>query len=207
MKAEFISEKLNFERNPYDPLRSMGIGHKKTLPELIALYKKVLQLNMGHDRKEFANEIGDCIPNRFLADCGWGNAFKIFDELSDEELDKFDRVTTKYYNMFKSTNEAANFERGGTPLEKMKIGGVHSIEKLTDIYTELVNNVQRPKWQGGKNYDLQLTLIPEMLTAIPRRYKNSNGWGNMDQFFHELSHEEYYTIDKIVTKYYNKLKK
>lgn len=122
MKAEFIFEKLDFEKNPYDPLRSMGIGHKKTEKEIEALYKKVLQLNLGPERRDFAIEITYAIPDRLLANCGWGNAFKCFDEMFPEELDNFDRVITKYYNKFKSTNEAVNFERGGDPLDSLKIG-------------------------------------------------------------------------------------
>ena len=102
--------------------------------------------------------------------------------------------------------ERLDFERGGNPLEKMRIGRVHSIKRLTAIYTELVNKIDMQKWASGKNWDLRDTLIPEFLKSIPYRYRNTNGWANMDQFFDQLSYEEYYTIDKLITKYYKLLK-
>jgi hypothetical protein len=102
MRAEFIFEKVNFERgNEYDPLRTLNIGHKKTEKELEAMYKKVLHFNLGVERKSFSNEISAAIPERLLASCGWGNAFKCFEEMWPEEIDKFDRILTKYYNKFK----------------------------------------------------------------------------------------------------------
>ena len=198
-----VREYINFEKNPYDPFRSMGIGHKKTLLELIAMYKKVLQFNMGPSRKEFANEIIEVIPERLCMSCGWGNAFKNFDELSDEELDQFNRVITKYYHMFKSTNESVNFERGGDPLDRMKIGrrSPESERELKKKYKELVNAIQLPK-----NVHLQRAAGDELLKFKPQRYKNNHGWANLDDVIPELTRKEYLDFEKIVLKFWDQLK-
>ena len=199
MRAEFIFEKLNFEQNPYDPLRSLGIGHKKTRKELEDIYKQVIDLTKGKPvRRKFADEIMDCLPKGQGLHCGWGNAWKIFDELSDEELDQFDRVITKYYNMLK---ESVHFEREGHPLDKLKIGRRLLIPELKRKYKETVNAVQMPK-----NVDLQQGFGNELQKFKPERYITNHGWANLDDIVHELTREEYFEFEQIVLKYWNQLK-
>jgi hypothetical protein len=98
--------------------------------------------------------------------------------------------------------EYINFERGGDPMDNLRIGRIHAIPELTKKYLELVKQVQLPR-----NVDLQREFSRELLGAKPERFRLSNGWGNLDEVFDKLTREEYYTIDKIIMKYYNQLKK
>jgi hypothetical protein len=98
--------------------------------------------------------------------------------------------------------ENINFERGGDPLDNLRIGRIHDIDELTKKYLEVIDKIQFPR----NGSDLQEKIKTELLAAIPSRFKLSNGWGNLDEIFEKLTREEYYIIDKIIMKYYNQLK-
>ena len=61
MKAQFIFEKLKFERNFEDPYRSLNIGYSSNVEEFIPIYKDIIDKIETDDfykyRKNFSTEI------------------------------------------------------------------------------------------------------------------------------------------------------
>jgi hypothetical protein len=97
MRAKFVFENINFQRG-LDPIASMDIGKNWTPMELEIIYNNLL-VQLNQYKKMFANEAWLHIPLRFKTSVGWGNLYKIFDQLDDEEFEEMKKFILKYYNL------------------------------------------------------------------------------------------------------------
>lgn len=95
--------------------------------------------------------------------------------------------------------ENLEFERGRDPYKSLKLGKI-DIEKLSKDYEELQNLIHKEpyiKFQGDFSEDV--------LSVIPRRFFNSNGWGNIFYRFKNMTREELFSFKEIVEKYFKLL--
>lgn len=101
MKAEFIFEKINFEREG-DPLDKLRIGHRVKQEELIKKYERVVELIQRSRyidlQSDFAREMGSFRPKRFEKKMGWGNMDTKINEFTHEEYLEFAKIVDKYWN-------------------------------------------------------------------------------------------------------------
>ena len=98
--------------------------------------------------------------------------------------------------------EGIHFERNQEPMDVLKLGRRLASPELKKKYIELVNAVHLPR-----NVELQEGVSTDLLAWRPLRFRDSNGWGNMDQIIDKLTRDEYFDFEKIVMKYYNQLEK
>ena len=101
----------------------------------------------------------------------------------------------------KTINEYHDFERGKDPKTILKIGHIRDVDELREDYDQIVELIQTRSYSR-----FQIEFTVEVSHIIPIRLFGNHGWGNIHLSFNQLTREELYDFDKLIEKYFTKMK-